>query len=121
MIWKKIDRYENYEVSWYGEIKNKKGEFLKQMLNKSSGYMQVNLYNNGKMKKFDVHRLVALHHIPNPDNKRTVNHKDSDRLNNCGDNLEWNSSSENNTHAHRFGNKKPSYEHLKQYQFKAKS
>jgi len=41
---------------------------------------------NGKTKK--IHRIVAENLIPNPHNKRTVNHRDGNKLNNHVNNLE---------------------------------
>ena len=55
------------------------------------GYLWVEL--NGK--SFSVHRLVATHFIPNPENKRTVNHKNEDKTDNRVENLEWATDSEN--------------------------
>lgn len=50
-----------------------------------NGYYTVNL----KGKNYSVHRLVALTFIPNPSNLPVVNHKDSNKINNKVDNLEW--------------------------------
>lgn len=46
-----------------------------------------------------IHRLVAMFHIPNPDNLPCVNHKDGNKKNNHVDNLEWCSYSHNGKHA----------------------
>lgn len=46
-----------------------------------------------------VHRVVATAFIPNPENKRTVNHKDMNPFNNHVSNLEWATYSENRRHA----------------------
>lgn len=46
-----------------------------------------------------VHRIVAIHHISNPENKKQVNHKDFNRYNCHGDNLEWTTAKENTQHA----------------------
>lgn len=48
-----------------------------------------------------VHRLVAKAYIPNPHNKRTVNHKDYNKKNNHCDNLEWMSQKENIHHYYK--------------------
>lgn len=50
-------------------------------------------------KTYLVHRLVAERYLINPDSKRTVNHKDGDRLNNNVENLEWTTDQENNLHS----------------------
>src|SRR4051794_24589432 len=68
------------------------------------GYETVSLYREPrKNEKFLVHRLIAQTFIPNPDNLREVNHKDSNRLNNQLKNLEWVSSKENKRHAWKAG------------------
>ena len=50
-------------------------------------------------KGFLVHRLVAKSFINNPKKKKTVNHKDGNKRNNCLYNLEWMTHAENNQHA----------------------
>ena len=94
--WKKIEQAPNYEVSNYGEVRNlKSGYILKQVYN--YGYALVCIKDsNNKFGLKRVHRLVAQAFIPNPLNKPDVNHKDFNRSNNCVDNLEWATRSENN-------------------------
>ncbi len=65
----------------------------------NGGYLVVRLKNNGKSSTKVIHGLVAKAFIPNPENKTEVNHKDLDKSNNCVDNLEWNTRSENMKHA----------------------
>ena len=50
-------------------------------------------------KNFYIHRLVAIAFIENPYNKKTVNHKDGNKLNNHVSNLEWATRSEQELHA----------------------
>ena len=59
------------------------------------GYYYVILSNNGNQEYLLIHRLVAIHFIPNIKNNKFVDHIDSNRLNNTISNLRWCDSSEN--------------------------
>ena len=65
----------------------------------------VRLSREGKVGTINVHRLVALAYIPNPDSKPAINHIDADPLNNHVSNLEWCTIRENNQHTIRLGRK----------------
>jgi len=112
-IWKPVKDYEDYyEISNFGNLKIlsreykhfrggtlvKKECYAKQRLT-SNGYVMNAFDVNGSIKSFLRHRLVAEAFIPNPENKRCVNHKDGNKLNNHVDNLEWCTHSENVQHA----------------------
>lgn len=101
-IWKDIKGYEDlYEVSNLGRVRNKvRGNILYVKIN-HNGYCVVKLNKDAKRKDFFVHRLVAIAFIPNPENKRTVNHKDEVKTNNHVDNLEWMTTAENNSYGTR--------------------
>lgn len=91
-IWKPIQGYEMYEISSYGRVRknylNGKSRILKtDVIN--GGYLRVTLSKNGVTERFIVHRLVAMHFIPNENNYPDVNHIDNCRTNNHKDNLEW--------------------------------
>lgn len=73
---------------------------------KGSGYAAVNLTKRKKMRTLSVHRIVALHFIPNPHGYKEVNHKDGDKLNNHVSNLEWCTKSQNTKHAYDTGLRK---------------
>lgn len=107
-IWKKIKEYPNYEVSDHGSIRSlgfkfHKAKVLKPgLVGKENGqYLSIQFGKNGK-KRY-VHRLVAVTFIKNPVNKREVNHKDGNKLNNHVSNLEWVTPSENRQHAYDTG------------------
>jgi len=113
--WKPITGFEGtYEISSLGSVRVipagrrfPAGYVMKPRLG-AWGYLYVNLSKNGKrIKTLKIHRLVAQHFIPNPDNKVDVNHKDGDKQNNLIPNLEWATKSENTLHAFRTGLKKP--------------
>ena len=103
-MWKQIDEFQNYEISDRGEVRNiQSGKVLKPWIG-VGGYVYINLTNgHGKPMPKRLHRLVAKAFVPNPYNKPQVNHKDGDKTNNCADNLEWVTKSENMNHAYRTG------------------
>lgn len=77
--------FTNYILYSDGRIfSDKKKRYLTGTLD-SYGYRQVKL--NGDL--YLLHRLVALHFIPNPDNLPEVDHVDFNRDNNCVSNLRW--------------------------------
>ena len=55
------------------------------------------------IKKYALHRLVALAFIDNTYNKPFVNHIDGNKTNNIFENLEWVTCSENNLHNYKIG------------------
>jgi len=95
--WKVIEGFDGkYEVSNYGEIKSKygKGKILKSGLD-TGGYYSLILSKNGKTKRHLVHRLVAQAFIPNPENKKVVDHINRIKHDNRVENLRWASQFEN--------------------------
>ena len=90
VIWKEYPECPKYLVSTTGEVRNKKTGRL-MMGSKQNGYRFLCLYIDKDTPKMNrlVHRMVAQTFLDNPDNKLIVNHKDTNILNNCVDNLEW--------------------------------
>jgi hypothetical protein len=92
--YRKIDGYDNYVISNYGEVFNTtSGRMLKNSIRQ--GYYGVSLCKNGERKSHIIHRLVAIHFIDNPENKTCVDHIDNDKLNNHISNLRYATISEN--------------------------
>lgn len=107
IIWKKVIGYEKYEVSNKGKVRSYETKTEKSITNHNSGYLATTFCKNNEPKTFLLHRLVAIHFINNPENKRCVNHKDGNKHNNNVENLEWNTHKENNDHAFLNGLKNP--------------
>ena len=62
------------------------------------GYLHIVLIKDKKRYDYRVHRLIAMTFLENPENKEQVNHIDGNKMNNCVDNLEWNTIQENCRH-----------------------
>ena len=111
---KDILGYENlYQVSNLGRIKSlpksdgngKRTRILKleTVIKEHTSYQRVTLSRNGKVQRYQVHRLVAEAFIPNADNKPLINHIDNNGLNNSIKNLEWCTQIENMQHSAKQG------------------
>ena len=102
-VWENISGFEGfYQISNLGRIKsfhNKKDGIILSVKHSGGWYLSARLSNRTAKKTFRIHRLVAEHFIPNPENKTEVNHKDRDKQNNDVSNLEWVTSCENMKHA----------------------
>jgi DNA-binding CsgD family transcriptional regulator len=104
-IWKVIESFPNYEISTFGNIRRytdfktlKKGMLLSS--HESKGYRRIALTHNGKERKVNVHRLVALAFLGDPpETKLLVNHKNGDRSDNRVENLEWCDHYDNHMHS----------------------
>jgi len=98
-IWKTIEDFPNYEVSTFGNVRNRLSNHLMKLQKNYGGYLKISL-QNAERKQFSciVHRLVAKAFIENPENKPTVNHIDRNKSNNHISNLEWATMSEQNIH-----------------------
>lgn len=90
--------HDNYVVFSTGDVFNLHGVKMVGMIDRC-GYHEIIL--NGK--PYRVHRLVAEAFIPNPNNLPCVNHKDGNKKNNCVENLEWVTYSENTIHSFKTG------------------
>ena len=125
-IWKSVKDFEGlYEISNLGNVKalkrtwrvwNYQGKKYQEMGNKEKilssslskcNYRQVVLSKEGKKYLKTIHRLIAEAFIPNLDNKPCVNHIDGNKLNNCVENLEWCTYSENSIHSWNNNLEKP--------------
>ena len=110
-VWKDITGYEGlYKVSNKGNVRSVErkdsigrrcgGRVLKP-LNHRRGYLQVDMYKNGKVKRKYIHRLVAEAFIPNPKSFLEINHIDEVKDNNELSNLEWCTREHNNNYGKR--------------------
>lgn len=104
-IWKDAKGYEGlYQISNLGKVKRlvsvkcKKERFLSITKDRKSGYCRVMLCKNNKTKRFLIHRLIAEHFIPNPENKPCIDHINGVKDDNRIENLRWCTYKENNNY-----------------------
>jgi len=102
-----IQDFPNYLIYPDGRVYNKKrNHFLNPSLG-WRGYINVTLSNNGKGQALKLHRLIAIHYIPNPNNYPMIDHIDGNKTNNSIENLRWVTSmvNSNSFQKHRINNR----------------
>ena len=93
--------YTNYGANKFGQIFNKKNKRCSIGCIHTSGYMATRLSQIGlPCKQYFIHRFVFECIKGNIPNKMEINHIDSNKQNNCINNLELMTRSENAKHAH---------------------
>jgi hypothetical protein len=114
-VWKPVHGFESYyEISTLGRVRSlifrqnsrwskvvnliPRIKIMKLTTNKVSGYIYISLRKNKKVFTFSLHRLLALHFIDNPFDKKEVNHINGLKTDNRLQNLEWVTAKENTTH-----------------------
>ena len=116
-----VQGYPNYLIYSDGRVESKKrqgsnGGFLIPTLG-TQRYYYVGLCRDGKKTIKKIHRLVALHYIPNPENKRCVDHLNRIKSDNRLENLRWATYCENQQNKgtnprNKSGHKYVSYDRL---------
>lgn len=96
-IWEKTTVNPNYSVSSLGRVRNDRNNHILKSIYDDRGYCYA-CVRQGNRYRFSIHRLVAMAFIPNPENKKTVNHINGIHDDNRVDNLEWATQHENNQH-----------------------
>lgn len=83
-----IKGLDRYSITKDGRVWNGRIYMKTKMQN---GYKAILLGNTVEKKKihYEIHRLLAITFIPNPNNYRVVDHIDGNRLNNNVNNLQW--------------------------------
>ena len=95
-----------YTISSIGEIFSIKSNKLLKNSTCNQGYPMAKLFisydritKKREYKYVRVHRLVATHYLPNPDELPMVNHLNGNKLDNSVANLEWCTARQNVHHA----------------------
>lgn len=102
--WTAVKENQNYEVSTRGNVRKINPE-VKQIIKTTNkaGYKYVCLFSKSKRSMRLVHRLMGEAFIPNPLNKKEINHLNFIRDDNKIENLEWATHAENMAHSKKDG------------------
>lgn len=106
-----VIEFPNYRISDFGRLASYNTKLgvpkFKKLILDNRGYIGAILYSDDLDKRYTLHRLVATHFIPNPENKPHVNHKFGVKYDNYYKSLEWCTASENEQHSYDVLGKKP--------------
>lgn len=111
-VWRNCKGWESiYQVSNFGRIKRHEGFFIKTTMGRTmavykeemirtkridpAGYVRTSFWMHEKAQHLLVHRLVAIHFVPNPTKEKQVLHIDDNPSNPHFNNLRWGSQADN--------------------------
>jgi hypothetical protein len=77
-----------------GNVRNDVTDRIKKHMINNIGYHQIGLHQNGKCKRYYVHKILGQAFLENPQNLPTVDHIDRNKDNNTLENLRFASHSE---------------------------
>ena len=86
-MWKVIPGFEDYAISSYGNVMNRRLNHLLAPIAREDGFRRVGLRRNGVTHYKYVHRLVAENFISGWEESRVIGWRDRDRRNNRVTNL----------------------------------
>jgi hypothetical protein len=95
--WEVVIGHVDYEIfdEYPHQLRRRSNGHIVAFRHSPQGYLIVNLLRQHALPH---HRIVATQWIPNPENKRCIDHKNSVRDDNHINNLRWATYTENNTH-----------------------
>lgn len=91
-----------YAIGSHGHIYSIGKELILKTFVDKDDYLGIRLCKSGRKKTFKISRLVAIHFIPNPENKKEVNHLKG-KQDNYYKHLAWATPKENVEHAFATG------------------
>lgn len=94
--WKQIEEYDRYFISNKGRVYSQIRKRLLKPFKNTKGYTRVRLGNNSGRRDCIIHILVAKYFIGK--SNLQINHKDSNKENNCVENLEYVTCRDNQNH-----------------------
>lgn len=94
--WEQAEGFSKYLISTDGQVYSLERDILIPLDTNTCGYKRAYIWNdNGQHKHALVHRLVYMAHVGHIPKGLIVNHKDENKANNCIENLELLTPSEN--------------------------
>ncbi len=94
--WEQAKGFSKYLISTDGQVYSLTRDMILPLSENTCGYMRADMWNDKREHKHAlVHRLVYLAHVGKIPKGLTVNHKDENKANNCVENLELLTQSEN--------------------------